>query len=69
MSKQVTYICDVCEATSTKPFKLHITANYGKESIFADVCCEKCALKFAETASAKAGILAHNLSDPIEVAS
>jgi hypothetical protein len=63
MTKQVTYICDVCGASSQKPFKLHLTANIGKDSIFADVCCEHCAVKFAEKASERAGLKACNITD------
>lgn len=59
--KQVTYICDVCGATSTKPYKLHLTANIGKDNFFADVCCEKCAVNFAVEAAGKAGISAQNV--------
>jgi len=71
MTKQVTYVCDVCGATSEKPYRLHLTANYGKENIYADVCTERCAIKFAEKASEQAGIKTHNLpgSDSITVAS
>lgn len=67
MTKQVTYVCDVCGATSERPFKLHLSANYGKENIYADVCTTHCAIKFAEDAAEKAGIKTHKLPDPEDI--
>lgn len=72
MTKEVTYVCDVCGHRSEKPYKLHLVANLGSKSgpdttLYADVCSEPCAVKFAKQASDKAGIV--SASDTVTVAS
>jgi hypothetical protein len=73
MTKKVTYICDVCNTESERPFKLHMVANIGSKTgpdstMYADCCCEKCAIKFAKDASVKAG-LSPGETTPVTVAS
>lgn len=73
MTKQVTYICDVCGATSERPYKLHLVANLGSKTgpdktLYADVCCEKCAITFAKKAAVETG-LSPGETTPVTVAS
>jgi hypothetical protein len=56
MSKHTIYTCDVCNKTQEKPFALHMIANYGDKSDYADVCSKDCAVKFAQDAAEKLGI-------------
>ena len=68
MTKQVTYVCDVCGATSERPYKLHLVAHLGSKNgpdttLYADVCTTHCAVKFAEKASEQAGLKACNITD------
>ncbi len=56
MTKQVTYVCDVCGATSERPFKLHLQQTMARKTSMQMFVITHCAIKFAKDAADKAGI-------------